>query len=224
MPVAYQHIVWDWNGTLLDDVTTSVNTINQLLAARALPPIDTAGYRASFGFPVRNYYLTLGFQLENENWDRLARTYHDLYLADTSPRLHPGAIPTLHFCRQAGLGLSLLSASEQSILERMVTDTAIAPWFDFIHGTDNLDGQSKLETGRRLLHRLPCPPCQILFVGDTLHDQEVAAALGCTCVLISHGHQSHERLLASGSHVLEKLEDLPVFLTAPATIAPSPNL
>ncbi len=217
MPLTYHHIVWDWNGTLLDDVTASVNTINQLLASRALPPTDTARYRALFGFPVRHYYTTLGFQLETENWDLLARTYHDLYLAETSIRLHPGAIPTLAFCRQAGLGLSLLSASEQSILNRMTTENAIAPWFDFIQGTDNLHGQSKLETGRRLLTRLPCPPSRILFVGDTLHDHEVASALGGACVLISHGHQSHDRLLAAGCPVLTSLEELPSFLTATPT-------
>jgi len=209
---AYRHIVWDWNGTLLDDVQASVNAINRLLEVRALPSTDIPRYRELFGFPVRNYYTALGFRLEEENWDLLARTYHDLYLAEPSIRLHDGATPVLRFCREAGLGLSVLSAAEQSILERMLADAGLADCFDFVHGVDNLHGHSKVETGRRLMQRIPCPPTEILFVGDTLHDLEVAHELGCRCVLIAQGHQSHARLLAAGAPVLSCLADLPGFL------------
>ena len=214
----YRHIVWDWNGTLLDDVQASVNTINKLLAARALPPTDIDRYRELFGFPVRNYYTAIGFRLENENWDLLARTYHDIYLADPSIRLHDEAVPVLRFCREAGLGLSVLSAAEQSILSRMLEDAGVTAWFDFIHGVDNLHGHSKVETGRQLIRRIPCPPAQVLFVGDTLHDHEVAVELGCHCVLISQGHQSHARLLAAGCPVLEKLSEIPKFLNRGTTL------
>jgi len=208
----YRHIVWDWNGTLLDDVQASVNTINRLLVARSLPPTDTDRYRTLFGFPVRNYYTAIGFRMEQENWDLLARTYHDLYLADPSIRLRPEAVPVLRFCSDAGLGMSVLSASEQSILERMLSDAGITAWFDFIHGVDNLHGHSKVETGRQLIRRIPCPAAHVLFVGDTLHDHEVATDLGCRCVLISQGHQSHARLLAAGCPVLESLSELPRLL------------
>jgi len=209
-----RHMVWDWNGTLLDDVQASVNTINQLLAVRSLPPTDVKRYRELFGFPVKNYYAALGFRLDQENWDLLARTYHDLFLADPTIRLHPAAVPTLRFCHAAGLGMSVLSASEQSILEQMLTEAGILSCFDFIHGVDNLHGHSKTETGRALIRRIPCPAAQVLFVGDTLHDHEVATVLGCNCVLISHGHQSHERLLASGCPVLGSLAELPEFLNS----------
>jgi phosphoglycolate phosphatase len=211
----YRHIVWDWNGTLLDDVQASMNAINQLLAARSLPRTDIVRYRELFGFPVRNYYTAIGFQLEDEDWNLLARTYHDIYLADPSIRLHAEAVPVLRFCHEAGLGLSVLSASEQSILNRMLEDAGITAWFDFIHGVDNLHGHSKVETGRRLIRRIPSPPTQVLFVGDTLHDHEVAVELGCHCVLISQGHQSHARLLTAGCPVLERLADLPAFLQSP---------
>lgn len=211
----YRHIVWDWNGTLLDDVQASVNTINRLLAARALPLTEVSHYREHFGFPVRDYYTAMGFCLEKEDWNLLAQTYHDLYRTDTSIRLHADAVPTLRVCHEAGLGSSILSASEQSILERMLAEANVTAWFDFIHGVDNLHGRSKLETGRKLILRLPCPPAQVLFVGDTLHDLEVATELGCACVLVAHGHQSRERLLAARCRVLETLAELPEFLQVP---------
>lgn len=208
----YRQIVWDWNGTLLDDVQASVNAINVLLAERHLPTIDPVRYRECFGFPVRNYYLALGFRLEREDWNALARRYHDLYLADPTIRLWPEAVPVLRTCHASGLGMSILSAAEQSILDRMLEDAGVTDWFDRIHGVDNLDGRSKVDIGHALMQRIPCPAAQVLLVGDTLHDHEVAAALGCACVLISHGHQSHTRLLQSGCPVLKRLADLPAFM------------
>jgi phosphoglycolate phosphatase len=213
----YRHIVWDWNGTLLDDVQASVSTINRLLADRGLPPTDVPRYRTEFGFPVRAYYAAIGFQLEQENWDLLARTYHDIYLADPSSRLFDGAVHALRFCADAGIGQSVLSAAEQSILERMLADAGVTAWFDFIHGVDNLHGHSKTETGRQLIRRIPLPAAQVLFIGDTLHDHEVARALGCDCVLISQGHQSYERLLTAGCPVLRDLQEIPRFLSNPKT-------
>ena len=108
----YRHIVWDWNGTLLDDVQASVNTINQLLAVRSLPRTDASRYRELFGFPVRNYYTAIGFRLENENWDLLARTYHDIYLASATPM--PAMTPPpfrIPIIRGVCLGLPIALAS-----------------------------------------------------------------------------------------------------------------
>lgn len=217
VPGPYRQIVWDWNGTLLDDVQASVNAINVLLMERRLPTIDQASYRDIFGFPVRNFYLALGFHLERENWDALARQYHDLYLADPSIRLWPEAIPVLRTCHAAGLGMSILSAAEQSILDRMLEDAGISAWFARIHGVDNLNGHSKLDIGRAFMSSLDCPRSHVLFVGDTLHDHEVAMALGCACVLVSHGHQSQTRLIQSGCPVLQRLADLPEFLKSSGT-------
>jgi phosphoglycolate phosphatase len=212
MRLPYRHIVWDWNGTLLDDVPAAVNAINAMLRRRGLPATDMERYRELFGFPVRHYYAAVGFRLAGEDWDAVAREYHDRYLADTTVRLRPAAVPTLEFCRRAGLGLSILSASEQTILERMLADAGVTAHFDFIHGVDNLNGHSKADTGRRLLARLPCPARHVLFVGDTLHDHEVAAGLGCDCVLVAEGHQSRPRLLAAGCPVLDTLAEIPEHL------------
>ena len=34
---AHRHLIWDWNGTLLDDLDLSVDVMNTLLARRGLP-------------------------------------------------------------------------------------------------------------------------------------------------------------------------------------------
>ena len=208
----FQHIIWDWNGTLLDDTQAGVNAVNAMLRARRLPPLDLATYREVFGFPVKSFYRAVGFRLEEENWDAMAREFHDRFLADTTLRLHTHAAHTLTAIQQAGIGQSVLSASEQTILESMLADYDVTRYFNNVCGVDNLYGHSKLELGRLLLRRLNLPQDTVLMIGDSLHDHEVAAALGIPCLLIAQGHQSHARLANSGTPVLHSLAEVTAWM------------
>lgn len=205
-PAAGRHIVWDWNGTLLDDVRAALCAVNRMLAARTLPPLTLARYREIFGFPVRDFYVKAGFTLEREQWDALAAEYHAAYLAASpAARLAPGARSCLAAFRARGIPQTVLSASEQGILERQINARGIADFFDRLCGADNLDGASKLGLAARLLESLPAPRSAILMIGDSLHDAEVAAALGVRCLLVARGHQSGRRLRAAGLPVLNSL-------------------
>jgi phosphoglycolate phosphatase len=210
----FRHIIWDWNGTLLDDTQAGVNAVNGMLAARGLPLIDVPYYRDVFGFPVKDFYRTIGFRLEDENWDAMARDFHDRFLADATIRLHGHAVAALECFREAGVGQSILSASEQGILDSMLAGFGIARYFDAVCGVDNLYGHSKRELGRALLARLALDPSAVLLIGDSLHDHEVADDLGVDCLLIARGHQSPARLARSGAPVLDSLADIPAWLTA----------
>jgi len=208
----FQHVIWDWNGTLLDDTQAGVNAVNAMLIARQLPTLDVPTYREIFGFPVKNFYRAVGFRLEAEDWDAMAREFHERFLADTTIRLHADATRALTCFKDAGVGQSILSASEQSILDTMLTDFGVADFFDVVFGVDNLYGHSKLDLGHALLNRLGLPPEVILMIGDSLHDREVADALGVHCLLIAQGHQSYARLAQSGAPVLNSLADVPTWL------------
>jgi hypothetical protein len=109
----FKHLIWDWNGTLLDDAAACVAAINTLLARRRLPQVSRQQYLDVFDFPVRNYYLQLGFDFAREDWDRLTEEYHAEY-AETSRQspLRAGTQAALAALQAAGLSLSVLSASE----------------------------------------------------------------------------------------------------------------
>ena len=62
----FTHVIWDWNGTLLDDATACVAAINALLERRLLPQVTHQQYLDIFDFPVRNYYLQLGFDFSKD--------------------------------------------------------------------------------------------------------------------------------------------------------------
>ena len=210
--MSIRHIIWDWNGTLLDDLHAALQAVNTMLGRRGLPPLTRAAYREIFGLPVRPFYIKAGFVLENEDWDALAREFHTLFLADSSIRLYPQVPALLAELGARGISHSLLSVSKQSILDTLTRRYGIENRFDRIRGVDNLNGISKMDLGRDLLRELPFPPQEILMVGDTLHDAEVACGLGLPCLLVAAGHQSEKRLRSSGFPVIGSLDEIPVRL------------
>ena len=126
----FKHLIWDWNGTLLDDAAACVAAINTLLARRRLPQVSRQQYLDVFDFPGRNYYLQLGFDFAREDWDRLTEEYHAEY-AETSRQspLRAGTQAALTALQAAGLSLSVLSASELKLLRRMMDERGILVFF-----------------------------------------------------------------------------------------------
>ena len=66
----YKHIIWDWNGTLLNDGWLFVDVMNSILTRRGMDTITLEKYREIFGFPVKDYYLKLGFNLKKEPFEK----------------------------------------------------------------------------------------------------------------------------------------------------------
>lgn len=201
-----RHLIWDWNGTLLDDVDACVAAINVLLQRRGLPAVNRARYVRVFDFPVRDYYHSVGFDLKRENWDAVTLEYHAAYaVAALAAPLRPHTARVLQQLRGAGWRQSILSASEQRLLRRMVSERGIIDAFDQLYGRDDFQAHSKFEQGRRLLDTLGLSPDAVLLVGDTRHDAEVARALGCDCLLIANGHSDPVRLAACGAPIVNDM-------------------
>lgn len=196
------HILWDWNGTLLDDTQAALDTLNIMLERRGGKPIEMGFYRDHFAFPVKPFYKAIGVCLENEDWDALAQEYHDTY-AEQPKRLNPDAIAALELARTAGARQSIISALEQSLLSEITERLGVAKYMDFIYGVDNLDGFGKIDRARELANAITHSPTRplshsptIVLIGDSLHDKEVADALGVGCVLCGQGSHAAWRLAA----------------------------
>jgi len=77
--VKYKRVIWDWNGTLINDVCLVVEIMNKMLKKRNLPRIDSKIYREIFDFPVTKYYLTLGFDFSKELFEELTDEFISEY-------------------------------------------------------------------------------------------------------------------------------------------------
>ena len=205
----FESIIWDWNGTLLNDVDISVYSINQLLSDRNLELLTKEKYLDVFTFPVQDYYEMIGFDLNVEPFEIPAFQYITIYNdAVQQCGLHQEAIPLLRRLRQAGYRQFILSAMEQQYLEKTVKANDIHLYFEDLIGLSDNYAVSKIENGMSLINKRGLHPDTTLLIGDTIHDFEVAQAIGCNCVLIANGHQSKERLMTTGTQVLDRLDQI----------------
>ncbi|MFP4069983.1 MAG: HAD family hydrolase [Opitutales bacterium] len=214
MPTRYRHIIWDWNGTLLDDTWLCVEVLNGLLARRGRGPISADDYRRNFGFPVVRFYQFLGFDTDVDSFDRVSREFIGDYEARwlTECALHPETGGILRRLADGGLSHSVLSAAKQEALEIGIAHFGIRDHFLGLVGTDNIYAEGKVARGRHWIERLARPLEEVIVVGDTLHDYEVAQDIGTDCVLLAHGHHTPERLAATGAPVVHSLAELVDFL------------
>ncbi|MGB0744829.1 MAG: HAD family hydrolase [Opitutales bacterium] len=206
----FKHIIWDWNGTLLNDTWLCVEVLNGLLKKRGRAGISDEDYRQNFGFPVINFYNYLGFDTDVDSFEKVSHEFIGDYEARwlTECALHTDAQEVLAAMADAGLTHSVLSAAKQEALEEGIRHFGIHQHFDGLCGTDNIYAHGKVEQGRRWIERLHWDPAEVVLIGDTLHDYEVAEAMGTECILLAHGHHTPERLAATGKPLAHSLRAL----------------
>jgi phosphoglycolate phosphatase len=209
----YTHVIWDFNGTILDDVQLGIDCVNRMLARRGLPILaDREAYHRVFGFPIEDYYRRVGFDFEREDYHSvLAPEWVALYLAgEGNCPIHPGVAETVASIRRKGLGQVILSASDLTQLTGQLSRLGLVDEFDEILGLDNIHAHGK--TALAIAWKQRNPDAVPLFVGDTEHDADVAEAIGGDCILFAGGHQSRERVALRGMPVISAIPELLDFL------------
>ena len=207
--IALKHIIWDWNGTILDDRWLTIAAMNSVLARRNMDEITEDQYLQVFTFPVIEYYRRLGFKFEKEPFSILGTEFINEYNARAfEPKLHDGIIDLITELNENDISHSILSASGQKILDKLAEHHSIGHYFKAVLGQDNHYAYGKIETGKMLINKLGIAPNNILFIGDTEHDLDLANAIGAHCALLSWGHTSAERLDKKEVNVFNAIADL----------------
>ena len=208
MQKKYTHVIWDWNGTLLDDVALCMKSINAMLKKRGLPVLGSVeAYRGAFGFPVIDYYRRVGFDFQKEPFEKLAAEYIELYHDEKNgASLFPHARAILAAFRDSGVRQIVLSASKLQNLISQIEPFGIGSFFDETLGIADIYATGKIELGKAYIQRTR--PKRAVLIGDTIHDKETADALCADCILVACGHQSKETLLACGAPVVDRLSDI----------------
>lgn len=202
-------VIWDWNGTLLDDVDLCIETINRLLVSEGIPPFESKeAYQRTFQFPIVSYYEKAGFDFQKTPFTELAKRYMAYYQPKSLQcPLHKGSEAVLKRLQDHGIRQFLLSASQLDFLYEQVRQYDILPYFEDLLGLDNIHAHSKKELAKQcvLQHGWQCD--DVVFIGDSVHDHETAAYAGCECILIANGHEHKEKLLLCGSSVVSSIQE-----------------
>lgn len=205
----YEYVIWDFNGTILDDLQLCLDLLNEMLKRQLKPMLSIEQYKEVFGFPIKDYYTQAGLTFEETSFDELSQFFIERYQpASFSCSLHPGVIKTLESLGQFGIKNIILSASRTDNLIEQTQVLNIFKYFEYIIGTDNIKGQGKVERGLELMKQSGIDPKTCLYVGDTIHDAEVATALGVKVILYTGGHQSENRLKTANELIIDQISDI----------------
>lgn len=206
----YKYIIWDWNGTILDDLQMNLEVENTLLSRRGRKLIkDIEEYHDKFQFPIIKFYESLDFDLENEKFEDIAREYvlefdERFYELET----FPDAEAVIREFKYKGIEQIILSQTEQRWLEKQVGFHDMDYLFTQLLGARDIYVKGKVAIALAWITQNDIDANDVLMIGDTVHDFEVAENIGCDCILIARGHNSKERLMSTGAMVLDSIEEL----------------
>ncbi len=205
-----QYVIFDFNGTILDDVEVSVECLNKTIEKYLLRgPIDIKEYKNIFTFPVKKYYEAVGFDFEVLDWYEVGEYWMNLYLDNAYRcKLNDGIVDLLETNKRKGIKNVVLSASRIDILTKQLEDLGIKNYFAEILGIDNIYATSKLPIALKFIEDKDKNEC--LMIGDTLHDLQVANSMGIKCALVSIGHQSKEVLSKYSDNVYEDIGSIKI--------------
>ena len=209
----YDVVIFDWNGTVIDDVGACLEILNTLLARYDLPSVELGKYREAFGFPVIEYYKRVGFDFNGYTFEDVASKFVPMY-DDAYPKcsLYEGVVDLIKDLRKNGVKVILLSATEKGSLKEQTDYFGVSDCFDEIIGTDNFHGKSKTEEAKEFVKREEFAGKKILLVGDTDYDYLVAEEIGVDCALMSYGHKSLKSLKKCTQKVFSDAQELAEFL------------
>ena len=209
----YKNVIWDWNGTLFDDVDWCIEILNSMLLKRGLKTVaGVPEYHKVFCFPVIDYYRNVGFDFDKEPFEVLAAEFIEKYHSNDRNKccLFPNVSEVLTGIKSMGVPQVILSASKMDYLEMQIDYFALKDNFVELLGLSNFYAVSKIDVGLEYIKRQKITDA--VLIGDTKHDYEVAEALGIDCILIPNGHQSRETLLSCGVPVLNNITDILAFI------------
>ena len=204
-----KHIIWDFNGTLLNDTQLSLDVDNNVFEKLGIPCITIDDYRNNMTMPVRDFYPAVGVDYSVHNYETIARLWLDEFNQKAvGVGLVSGALDAIRFFHSQGRSQSVLSASYEPSLRKQCEALGLTPYMTDISGLEDESASKKTEIGRRQLRELGLEGRDVVLIGDMLTDAHLAEDLGADCILVSWGHNDLKRLLSSGLPVARDFGEL----------------
>lgn len=205
----YSQVIWDWNGTIVNDAHLCVDIVNTQLINFDLNEVTLDYYINNFRFPVRSYYKKIGLPTDSLNYNKIATRFIEEYrIKYKFCDVHVGAVDCFNKLNILGINQSVLSATMESDLYSFISFYKLNHQFTHLSGVSNTFASGKSNISTEHLNKLNSNKSEVLLVGDTLHDAEVALKLDIDCLLFSGGHNSRELLSESTFHIVDSFNQI----------------
>lgn len=205
----YKTIIFDFNGTLIDDCQLCLDILNWICKEYGLGHVSMEKYMDIFTFPVYKYYAELGFDTSVESFKIIGQKFHNYYnkLSYEQVKLFPNVKIVLESLKDE-YTIVCLSASHIDTLIKQLKFYGIYDYFNFVVGLSDTYANSKEAVAIKFMKENHLNGNETLFIGDSIHDLEVANAINADCYLLSTGHTSKKRLLNETEKVLDDIKNV----------------
>ena len=204
-----QYVLWDFNGTLADDLDAAIASVTDILARRGQAPMTRERYYELMEVPISRYYAKL-FDLSQTPMEVIMPEFQEGYARHFAEgvRLAAGAEQALHRFQEAGAKQLILSSFRRDRIEEILRKFGILYYFEQILAAEDDRCEEKISRAERWFRASGATPETVLVIGDLVHDYEVAAALGARCALVCCGHQHRRDLERTGAAVYTDITEL----------------
>ncbi len=199
-------VIWDWNGTIFDDLQISLDAVNYILENRALPPIGREEYYEYLDTPIIKFYQrALG--REDVPFEDISREFNVFYRENIHRAgLTAGVLPIIKELHEMKVPQVIISASHISYIEEKLRELSMEMYFDKIIAAEDYAAGSKLERAEKYMESSGIPRQGRVVIGDTCHDFLMAKTVGGECILLTGGHEGEKKISTTGAKIVDKLK------------------
>lgn len=206
------HIVWDWNGTLLDDLDLVVDSVNASLTHLGEPPIGAEQYRRHFVRPLHTFYeRLLGRSVDDELLEVIDDVFHRTYWqAYVDAELAADALQAMDVVAAEASTQSVASMLRHDLLVPSIRRFGLDERLLAVDGHRGRVGETKDQHMVAHVTRLEAmyggmTRTGMVAIGDIVDDAVAARSAGIRCVLYDGGGQTRRALEATGFPVADSL-------------------
>ena len=210
----YQLIVFDWDGTLMDSAQKIVDCMRLAIQKSALPERSDAQIRHIIGLGM-NEAIEYLYPQQQLDVKRLVAQYRDEFvrLNQTPSPLYAGVLDMLDALEAHGYWIAVATGKSRSGLSHILQEMGMQQRFHATKTADETASKPNPLMLQELMAECGYAADQVLMVGDTEFDLQMAHAAGVDVIAVKGGAHPEEHLRKfSPLAVLDTVADLLDFL------------
>ncbi len=205
----YKVIIWDFNGTLIDDIDAALASVNDMLTRRDLPHINFEQYASYVDTPIIKFYEHIFDDLYSMDFGKIAVEFNEGYEKHLPENaVMANAQEVLEYFNGKGKLQTVISATHIDKVMNRLTQFGLSGYFDKILAHTNLIAEDKTHLAVKYFNEKGIEPSEAVVIGDCVADYKMAETLGCDCILTTQGHQSRKEFAETSATVIDSLTEL----------------
>jgi len=190
----YDNWIFDWSGTLVDDLAMVLDATNHVLRHYGKNEITRDEFKRSFRLPYAGFYEEIlpGVPLD-ELEDHFRVGFADSSDSGVISPLLPDALEFLKYVNAQGKRMFILSSMDATAFDAHAKELGVDHYFEAVYA-GVLDKREQIHT---LLKTHDLKAGNTVFLGDMCHDVETARHGAVSSIALLTGYQSAEQLKRS---------------------------